>query len=543
MFTIKIGDQQKEFEDKIRIKDLVTDDKKNYPIAKVNNRLRELSYRFSYDASIEFLTLDNPEVIRIYEATLRYVVAMAFKRIYPDYKIKFKYSVSRSVFCYVINKPKLNIPKVLNNIRREISTIVDQDLPFQRKKVSKKYAIKFYKTHNYNDRIDIIKYRPEKNVHFYVCDGYMNYVYSYMLPSTGYLKKYKFLPYDVGFLMQYPRAETELSIPNFKDAPKYIAALREASNWADIVQANYVSDLNKHIMENKVDFIHMCESKHNRMLVEIGDEIKERSEDIRLIAIAGPSSSGKTTFSHRLRIELMTCGLNPVTISLDNYYLSRDKVPKDEDGNLDLEHVESLDIELFNQNMLDLINGKEVNIPIFDFQTKERSGYTPLKVDNDEPIIIEGIHALNDRLTASIHQNKSYKIFISPQLQMNLDNHNPISLTNMRLIRRIVRDKRFRNASALRTLSMWESVRRGEFRWIYPTQEHADYVYNSGLQYELCVLKKYALPTLKEVPNDSEYYVMANRLLKFLKYYVDVEDRYTPNNSLLREFIGGSCFR
>jgi uridine kinase len=286
----------------------------------------------------------------------------------------------------------------------------------------------------------------------------------------------------------------------------------------------------------------MCEAKHNAMLTEIGDMVLSKKEQIRLIAIAGPSSSGKTTFSNRLRIELMTRGLRPVTISLDDYYLNREDIPTDEFGNVDLEHINTLDIDLFNQNMKDLIDGLETKLPIFDFKSKSRAGYRSLKVTSDNPIIIEGIHALNKKLTESIPKSQTFKVYISPQLQMNLDNHNPISLTNLRLIRRIVRDKQFRDASAIRTISMWDSVRAGEFKWIYPNQEQADYVYNSGLQYELCVLKKYALPTLREIPNDSEYFITANRLIKFLKYFVDIDDEVVPNNSLLREFIGGSCF-
>ena len=218
------------------------------------------------------------------------------------------------------------------------------------------------------------------------------------------------------------------------------------------------------------------------------------------------------------------------------------QIPEDKDGNVDLEHINTLDVKLFNENMVDLIAGIEAQIPIFDFHSKSRVGYKPLKVDNNNPIIIEGIHALNPELTRMIPKHQKFKIFISPQLQMNLDNHNPISITNLRLLRRIVRDKMFRNASAIRTISMWDSVRKGEFRWIYPYQENADYVYNSGLQYEFCVLKKYALPTLQDIPNDNEYYITANRLIKFLKYFVDIEDKDVPCNSLLREFIGGSCF-
>lgn len=542
MFEITIEGKKQRFDNPIRVKDLLDKQDYRYPVARVNNRLRELSYRFSYDANVEFITLSSVEAMGVYEASLRYLIAMAFKNIYPDYKIKFKYSISRSVFCYITNKEDVNIEEILLNIEAEMLRLIKLDIPFERVTYSKDEAIAFYEKENYQDRIDLIHYRPEQKVHFYQCNDYMNYMYNYMVPSTGYLDKFNFIPYEVGFLIQYPRPETNEEIPEFKDAPKYIETLREASLWADVVEANTVAELNHHATNQQtVEFVHMCEAKHNAMLTELGDKIKS-SQNIRLIAIAGPSSSGKTTFSNRLRIELMTRGLKPITISLDDYYLDRENIPTDENGQVDLEHLNTLDIELFNQNMLDLIDGKVVEIPFFDFRTKKRGGYRPIKVSKNNPIIIEGIHALNNELTKLIPSEKTFKIFISPQLQMNLDDENPISITNLRLIRRIVRDAEFRNAPALRTISMWDSVRRGEFRWIYPNQEQADYVYNSGLQYELNVLKKYALPTLQDIPNDSEFYMTANRLIKFLKYFVDIQDSYVPCNSLLREFIGGSCF-
>lgn len=543
MITLRINNDTKQFNQMVRLSSIIKDENKEYLVAKVNNRLRELSYKFYYDADVEFLTLDNSEAMYVYETSLRYLIAMAFKNIYPDYSIKFKYSLSRSVFCYITNAMDIAIEPVLENIQKEMDRLISLDLPFERITVTKEEAIEFYKENGYQDRIDVILYRPEETVHFYKCNDYMNYMYGYMVNSTGYLKDYKLRPYEGGFVFQYPRTEANNQIPEFKDAPKYIDTLRKASEWADIVDAGNIADMNNHFSNGSmIEFVHMCEAKHNNMLTKIGDMINEKRDEIRLIAIAGPSSSGKTTFSTRLRIELMTRGIKPITISLDNYYLNREEIPEDENGNVDLEHINTLDIKLFNQNMADLINGKTVDLPIFDFHTKKRSGYKKFKVANDSPIIIEGIHALNELLTEMIPKEQKYKIFISPQIQMNLDNHNPMSITNLRLIRRMVRDKKFRNASAIRTLSMWESVRKGEFRWIYPHQENADFVYNSGLQYELCVLKKYALPTLSAVPNDSEYYITANRLIKFLKYFVDIKDEHVPCNSLLREFIGGSCF-
>ena len=302
--------------------------------------------------------------------------------------------------------------------------------------------------------------------------------------------------------------------------------------------------MNSHVSEETVvDFVNMCETKHNNMLAELGQIIEKDIDNIRLIAIAGPSSSGKTTFSNRLRIELMSRGINPLRISIDDYYLPKNQAPLDENGNPDLEHIEALDIDLFNEHMLKLIQGEEITLPSFNFKTGIREDGLKCKVDSKTPIIIEGIHALNDILTSSIPKHQKFKIYISPQIQINVDNHNPISLTDIRLLRRIVRDKKSRNTSAEKTLEMWSSVRRGEFNWIYPNQEGANYIFNSELTYELCVMKKYALPALQAINNDHPYFIMANRLIKFLKHFKDIDDKFVPCNSLLREFLGNGDFK
>ena len=332
-------------------------------------------------------------------------------------------------------------------------------------------------------------------------------------------------------------------IPRFKDAPTFGKVLKESHEWAQIAGADTVAGINEHIHQDGViDFIQLCEARHNRMLAELGENIEADISNIRLICIAGPSSSGKTTFGNRLRIELLSRAIMPVGISLDDYYLERSKCPIGPDGKPDLESIDALDIDLFNQNMLDLINGEEVTLPKFDFKIGGRVKGRTLRIGENEPIIIEGIHALNERMTTLIPKHQKYKIFIAPQAQINLDNTNPISITDLRLLRRIVRDKNFRGSSALETMQMWPSVRRGEFQWIYDTQEGADFVYNSMLSYELCVMKKYAMPALKEIDTDSEYFPVAERLIRMLKYFDDMPDEWVPCNSLIREFIGGSCY-
>lgn len=542
MINIKVNGEVKTFEDKVKLMDLLDEGNKTVLVAKVNKRLRELRYTVTSDADVEFLDYSSVEARLAYKNSLRYLVSMAFFNIYPNYSLKFKHSVSRSIFCYVADQENLDMSTVLDTISKEMNRLVELDIPFLRKTLSISEAADLYKKFKSTDKLNSLKYRPDMNVHLYNCDGYLNYMYGYMVPSTGYLKNYKLTPYDVGFLVRYPVGDIESEIPGFTDSPHFFRLLRNASKWSNVIDATNIADLNEHIVsENQSEFVQLSEAKQNKMLGELGDIIQRNNDEIRLIAIAGPSSSGKTTFSTRLKIELMTRNIKPVTVSLDNYYLDLADIKRDADGNVDLENINTLDVELFNQNMVALIAGEEVMVPVYDFTVAKRVGFKPLKISKQSPIIIEGIHGLNPQLTKMIPNWQKYKIYITPQLQMNIDNHNPISSTDLRLLRRIVRDKKYRDCSAEKTLSMWPSVRSGEHKWVYPFLDQADYVYNSVLQYELSVLKKHALPTLQDVPNDSEYFVTANRLIKFVKYFIDIDDFQVPCNSLLREFIGGSC--
>ncbi len=545
MITVKMLNQTFELENKTPILSLIpVEDRKKYYVAKVNNRLRELTYELSFDCEVELLDLSNSDATKVYETSLRYLVVMAISRLHPEYDVRLSYNVSRSIFCQLLN-PNLTLDNdFVGELRAEMKKIVAADYPLTRKIFTKEEALEIYKKQHAQDKIDILQFRPEKNVHMYECDGYLNYMFGYMVPSTGYLSQFKLRHYNPGFIIQYPRSEIEGIIPDFEEASMFGKTLKLAHGWAKICEADTVAKMNRHVKEDTtIDFINMCETKHNNMLCELGETIEKDIENIRLIAIAGPSSSGKTTFSNRLRVELMSRGIHPVRISIDDYYLPKSAAPLDENGNPDLEHIEALDIELFNNHMLSLIQGKEITLPKFNFKTGEREQGERIKIEPKQPIIIEGIHALNDTLTSSIPKHQKFKIYIAPQIQINLDNHNPISLTEIRLLRRIVRDKKYRNTSAEKTIAMWPSVRKGEFKWIYPHQEGANFVFNSELTYELCVMKKYALPSLREIPDDSAYAIQANRLIKFLKYFKDIDDTYVPCNSLLREFIGGSCFK
>ncbi|TVP94144.1 MAG: nucleoside kinase [Acholeplasmatales bacterium] len=544
MFTLNVKGEKKPFHQPVRLHSLIDDPEHRYFIALVNNRLRELHYLIDYDADVEFLDNTNQEAVFVYEASLRFLVSKAFFTCFPELSFKFNYSISRSIFCHIDGVEDTGrLRDITATLMKEMKRLVEADVTIERRELDKKKAAAFYEEHLYHDKLDILQYRPEDVVHFYACGDYMNYMYSLMAPSTGYLKDFDLKIYSPGFLIRYPRSEEHGRIPLFEDAPIYGRTLRNANRWSERIDANTLAKVNRHAAgASMVEFVHVNEAKHNQMIAEIGHLVLSDIENVRLIAIAGPSSSGKTTFSTRLRIELLTLGLKPIMISLDDYYLNREDILPNEEGVIDLEHINTLDIALFNQNMLDLIDGKAVDIPHFNFMTKARDGHRTIRITDNSPIIIEGIHALNDSLTELIPKHQKFKIFISPQLQMNMDHHNPLSITDVRMLRRIVRDRKFRNSPATKTIGMWPSVRRGEFKWIYPHQEDADYIFNSALAYELCVMKKYALDTLMEIPRDHEHFITANRLIKFLKHIVDIEDHIVPCNSLLREFIGGSCF-
>lgn len=540
-FTLKYLNKEKTFDKKVRLLDLIENNDKSIICARVNNRVRELTYEVYYDAKIDFLTVTDTDAVKIYESSLRFVVAMAFAKAYPNLRIRFCYNVSRSIFIQILNG-KSNMDMV-RNIENKMKEIIDNDYELKRFVVSKEEAAEIYKNHHQLDKLDILQYRPEKTVHLYDCNGYLNYMFSHMVPSTGYLKSYKLRMYSPGIILQYPRAECKGQIPEFVDAPTFGKTLKESHQWGRIAGADSVAGINRHIKDDGViDFIQLCEARHNRMLTELGDLIEGNISNIRLICIAGPSSSGKTTFANRLRIELLSRGIRPIRISLDDYYLPKALAPIDEDGKPDLESIDALDIEQFNKDMLSLISGEEVQLPKFDFKLGKRVPGRILQISEDQPIIIEGIHALNERMTNLIPRHQKFKIFIAPQAQINLDNANPISITDLRLLRRIVRDYKFRAASAEETMSMWASVRRGEFKWIYDTQEGADFVYNSMLSYELCVMKKYAMPLLEKIDQFNPYYPVAERLIRMLKYFDDMPDEWVPCNSLMREFIGGSCY-
>ena len=541
-FKVIFNNTEKTYDKPVKVLDIVGDDKE-IVCAYVNNRVRELTYTIEKDAKVVALTCKDRDAKPTYESSLRFLVAMAMRNLYPNLDIRFSYNVSRSIFMQILTPHTTSNGQMVKDLEKEMKRLVALDLPLVRKIVSKEEAAKVFTKEGFLDKVEILKYRPEKTAHLYYCGDYINYMYNRMVPSTGYISRWKVKFYHPGIIIQYPRFDVNGEIPPFEDAPTFGRTLKQAHQWAKATKADSIVGINQLIEETgPVDFITLCEQRHNRQLCELGEIIENDIENIRLICIAGPSSSGKTTFANRLRIELLSRGISPIRISLDDYYLTKEQIPIDEDGKPDFEDIRALDIELFNQNMIDLISGLEVQLPKFDFKLGHRVPGRTLKIEDGQPIIIEGIHALNDLMTTSIPNHQKFKIFIAPQAQVNIDNHNPLGLTDLRLLRRIVRDYQFRNSDAIDTLNMWPSVRKGEFKWIYKTQEGANYVFNSLLPYELSVMKKYAMPLLEKIDTESPHFPVAERLIRMLKFFKDLPDEWVPSNSLMREFIGGSCY-
>ena len=539
--SVIINGNKMEYKEGIRVIDLIDNSDKGIISCKINGKLRDLYYLIKDEDKIDLLGFEDEDSVRVYEASLRYLLAMAAKEILPNDKVHCDYYISRSI-CFKKHGGLFSEDEFIR-IKSKLKDIIAKDYLILRKSVDLETATNYYKNNGFEDKVEVYKYRDkDEEVHLYNCNGYVNYTYSYMVPSTGYLNKYNLIFHKGKILLQYPRADMDGHIPPFKLENTYEEMLEISEKWGKSVGSLTVSDINKNVEKNSSEFIRKCEERHKVLIKKLGEEITSRG-NIKLIAIAGPSSSGKTTFSNKLRTELESRGIFPVKISMDDYYLDRSGLTPEEEREIDYEDINLIDIELFNEHLKQLSKGEAVTLPRFNFVTKKREVGKTIKLGKNEPIIIEGIHALNEILTRSLPREEKYEIYIGPHVQINLDDHTPISVTHLRLIRRMVRDYLFRGSDISRTLSMWQSVRKGEFKWIYDNQEGVDFVYNSVLDYEFCVMKKYAIPLLKKVDKDSSYYNLSKTLVKYLKYFVDIEDSDIPSDSLLREFIGGSCFK
>ncbi|SET33020.1 uridine kinase [Natronincola peptidivorans] len=520
--------------------------KENYLIvaAIVENQLKELKYPLNEDCEIKFVDISTTIGSRIYQRSLSFVFIRACMELFSGCKVSVEHSISKGLYCEVHYKRPIELEDTAR-IEKRMQEIITEDTQFEKSRIPVDEAKDIFREYGQIGKVRLLKYREKPYVNIYQCGWLKNYFYGYMVPSTGYLKDFKLQFYAPGIVLQFPRAEDGGKLPVFHEHPKLFKVFRESEKWGEILEIDYVAALNDLIITQKeAEFIRIAEGLHEKKIAELADSITENLDEKQVVLIAGPSSSGKTTFAERLMIQLKVNGVKPISISLDDYFVNRQDTPLDEKGQYDFESLYAIDLKLFNKDLERITAGEEVEIPTFNFHTGRREyNGKKIRIEPDQPIILEGIHALNDELTAAIPKNKKFKIYISALTQLNIDEHNRIPTTDSRLIRRIVRDSKYRSKNAEDTLAMWYSVRRGEEKNIFPFQEEADAMFNSALFYELSILKKYAEPLLRQVDNTSIYYSEAKRLLKFLSYFVALEKEIDiPRTSILREFIGGSAF-
>ena len=511
--------------------------------ARFNNSIASLNEPVSKDGSVEFISRKTDKDGRIiYIRGLLFLMSKAFSEVYPEALLTVNYQLSNAMFGTVDNMEVTD--EVIEKVKAKMQEIINRDLPITKVMMTQEEAEEFYKKEE-TTKGKLQTAIDKERVSLYYCEDYYNYFYGTMPISTGFAKIFDLVKYRAGFLVKYPSvSEPDKLQPHTTSSLKLVSAMDEYDEINKVMKINTVHRLNRKIKEPKgqKELILISEALHEKKIAEIAQKIKDHG-NVRMVLIAGPSSSGKTTFAGKLGMSLKINGIKPVTISVDNYFVERENNPKDEQGNYDFECIEALDIDLFNKQLVDLLDGKEVALPTFNFTTgsKEYRGNT-LQLKPDEILIIEGIHCLNDKLTNLIPKENKFKVYISDLTVLNIDYYNRISTTDTRLIRRIVRDYKFRNYTAEHTLKMWYSVNRGEQKNIFPYQEEADVMFNSSIVYELAVLKNYAMPLLEEIPESSREYSEARRLIVLLKYFESMDSSLIPNNSLLREFIGGSIF-
>ena len=483
--------------------------------------------------------MDN---IRNNSRTLQFIFIKAVLDLYKDAIVTMEHSIGKWVFGEIHKKEPLTEQEV-NNIKQEMQKLIDKNYPIKRIKVKREEAIKIFQNYGMTDKVKLLQQTGFKVVTLYELDGRYDYFYGPMWESTGVIKNFDVKFYNGGFILGYPTDENLMVVNKFVEQRKLTNIFRETEKWLNILGIGEVGSLNEKISNGElIDLIMISEALHEKKIAQISDMINEKKE-IKAVFVAGPSSSGKTTFANRLAIQLKVNGLNPIPISLDNYFVNREDTPKDENGEYDFESIKSIDVKFFKDQMKELFEGKEVEIPIFNFLTgyRETSG-SKVKMPKNGILIIEGIHGLNPILTSSLDENNIFKIYISALTQLNLDNHNRISTADVRRVRRIVRDSLSRGKNAEETLLMWPSIKKGEEKNIFVYQEEADVMFNSTLVYELCVLKKKALEELDKVGADSSVYDEVKRLKAFLGFFDEIDKGLVPENSILREFIGGSIF-
>lgn len=510
--------------------------------AKFNNEYKNLDEELKEDGKLELINISSKEGMKIYRRTLTYIMGMAFWQTYPDAHVIVNYQLSNAMYCDIENMEVTE--EMLQNVQNKMREIIEKDLKIEKRAMTREEAKEFYAQNNTGKgrlQFDLIS---NDKINLYYCEDYFNYFYEVIATHTGATKIFELKKYGEGFLLRYPSTSDVEHLPEFKETKKLLWAMQEYESIYHILNVGTVYRLNKKVRENKIkELILLSEALHEKKIAQIADNIAAR-KGVKMILIAGPSSSGKTTFAQRLGLQLRINGIKPVTISVDNYFVERENTPRNEKGEYDFESIEAIDTELFNNQLLALLNGEEVELPEFDFKvgTKRYNG-NRVKLAEDEVLVIEGIHCLNDKLTEKIPQDQKYKIYISALTVLNMDSFNRISTTDTRLIRRIVRDSKFRGYTAKDTISTWDNVNKGEEKNIFPFQEESDSIFNTSLIYELGVLKNEAIPLLQKITKEEPEYAEAQRLIEILRYFEPIPKEIVPSHSLLKEFLGGGDFK
>ena len=514
--------------------------------ARVNNKTEDLNYCVYNPKQIEFIDITHGSGTRAYVRSLCFVLYKAIEDTMPGMQLRIEHSISKGYYCGINVHDKISEETIVR-IKRRMREIVDADMPFERIECPTKEALEIFRSQGMEDKVALLETSRTLYTIYYRLDNLIDYYYSCLVPSTGYLKVFDLIKYNGGLLLVPPSADNPQVTSQVVRQEKMLKAFEEYVRFNHIVGLSNVGNLNQAILARRAtDLIKVTEALHEKKIAGIADEITEKNKkgEARIILISGPSSSGKTTFSKRLSIQLMTNLLRPVTISLDNYFVNRENTPKDESGDYDYESLYALDLELFNKDLTRLLEGEEVDMPTYNFESGRRIYRgNKLKLDKASVLILEGIHALNPDLTPQIENRLKYRIYVSALTSISIDDHNWIPTGDNRLLRRIIRDYKYRGSTAQSSIARWPSVRRGEEKWIFPYQENADAMFNSSLLFELAVMKRHATPILNAVPRDCPEYGEANRLLKFLDFFLPLPEHEIPPTSLLREFLGGSSFK
>ncbi len=515
-----------------------------------NNHLKELAKQADRDGVLTFLTTADKTGKKVYRRSVTLLMQKAVHNLWGEegVSVKVMYSIGQGYYCELMRAEENRMvrteagEKRVAALKREMYRLVMADLEIEKQSISTDDALQLFHDLGMRDKEKLFRYRRSSRVNIYILDHYKDYFYGFMAPSTGYLRYYDVVPYEDGFVLLFPGSSTR-EIDEFVPSRKLFMTLKKSREWGKMLEIDTVGALNDAIAAGKMQQVILTqEALFEERIGQLAETIV-KAKDRKFIMVAGPSSSGKTTFSHRLAIQLAAKGLKPHPFPLDDYYVDRNLCPKDENGEFDFECLESLDVELFNHDMNELLAGKRVNLPTFNFKTGKREYKERyMQLGPEDVLVVEGIHGLNDRLSHSLPVESKFKIYISALTQLNIDEHNYLPTTDGRMIRRIVRDARTRGTSAGETIAMWDSVRRGEERYIFPFQEGADVMFNSALIYELAVLKLYAEPLLFSIDKERPEYLEAKRLLKFLDYFLPLPGDGISTNSIIREFIGGSCF-